>query len=223
LKYAISFDMIDTDMKIDTEKVVLLIEKRFQEVAELEGDLGVFPLTKENHLQVKTNKEKSDTFGEVFTPLWLVDSMLERISDYDWRNPDKITMDLCAGYGQFTVRMIRKKFNLLGKKFDISKFLQSYSSDVREQPATHWFAELQFSSCYKLLYIYSTKINLAIGDAKELVSLPDGARGIMVFNFSTKTWEDKTEEVQNFIGRPRKYSSENEQKFVEFMESLNGS
>jgi hypothetical protein len=217
------FDRMNTDMKIDTAKVVNLIEKRFQEVAELEGDLSIFPLTRENHLQVKTDKQKSDTFGEVFTPLWLVDSMLERISDYDWRNNDKITMDLCAGYGQFTVRMIRKKYNLLGVKFDISKFLQSYQSDVRKKPATHWFAELQLSSCYKLLYIYSTKINLAIGDAKELVSLPDGARGIMIFNSSTKVWEDHTEKVQEFIGRPRKYSKENEQKFVEFMESINES
>jgi hypothetical protein len=217
------FDRMNTDMKIDTAKVVNLIEKRFQEVAELEGDLSIFPLTRENHLQVKTNKEKSDTFGEVFTPLWLVDSMLERISDYDWRNNDKITMDLCAGYGQFTVRMIRKKYNLLGVKFDISKFLQSYQSDVRKKPATHWFAELQLSSCYKLLYIYSTKINLAIGDAKELVSLPDGARGIMIFNSATKLWEDHTEKVQEFFGRPKKYSKENEQKFVEFMESINES
>jgi len=217
------FDRINTDMKIDTAKVVNLIEKRFQEVAELEGDLSIFPLTRENHLQVKTDKQKSDTFGEVFTPLWLVDSMLERISDYDWRNNDKITMDLCAGYGQFTVRMIRKKYNLLGVKFDISKFLQSYPSDVKKKPATHWFAELQLSSCYKLLYIYSTKINLAIGDAKELVSLPDDARGIMVFNPSTKVWEDKTEQVQEFIGRPRKYSKDNEQKFIEFMESINES
>jgi len=219
----IFIDRMNTDMKIDTAKVVALIEKRFQEVAELEGDLSIFPLTRENHLQVKTDKEKSDTFGEVFTPLWLVDSMLERISDYDWRNPDKITMDLCAGYGQFTVRMIRKKFNLMGSKFDISKFLQSYPSDVRKTPATHWFAELQLSSCYKLLYIYSTKINLAIGDAKELVSLPDDARGIMVYNPVIKMWEDKTLEVQDFIGRPRKYSKENEQKFVEFMESINES
>jgi hypothetical protein len=217
------FDTMNTDMKIDTAKVVNLIEKRFQEVAELEGDLSIFPLTRENHLQVKTDKEKSDAFGEVFTPLWLVDSMLERISDYDWRNPDKITMDLCAGYGQFTVRMIRKKFNLMGSKFDISKFLQSYPSDVKKSPATHWFAELQLSSCYKLLYIYSTKINLAIGDAKELVSLPDDSRGIMVFNSSTKVWQDRTEQVQEFIGRPRKYSKDNEQKFVEFMESINES
>lgn len=217
------FDRMNTDMKIDTAKVVNLIEKRFQEVAELEGDLSIFPLTRENHLQVKTDKQKSNLFNEVFTPLWLVDSMLERVSDYDWRNPDKITMDLCAGYGQFTVRMIRKKFNLLGSKFDISKFLQSYPCDIRKKPATHWFAELQLSSCYKLLYIYSTKINLAIGDAKELDSLPDDARGIMYFNPFTKNWQDITVEVQSFIGRPRKYSKENEQKFVEFMESINES
>ena len=216
----IFIDRMNTDMKIDTAKVVTLIETRFKEVAELDGDLSIFPLNRENHLQVKTDKEKSDNFGEVFTPLWLVDSMLERISDFDWRNPDKMTLDLCAGYGQFTVRMIRKKFNLLGSNFDISKFLQSYPCDVRKKPATHWFAELQLSSCYKLLYIYSTKINLAIGDAKELASLPEDSRGIMVFNTTTKSWDNHTEQVQEFIGRPKKYSKDNEQQFVEFMESI---
>ena len=53
------FDRMNTDMKIDTAKVVNLIEKRFQEVAELEGDLSIFPLTRENHLQVKTDKQLS--------------------------------------------------------------------------------------------------------------------------------------------------------------------
>ena len=46
----------------------------------------LIPMPKEHHLQVSTNKSKSDTFGEVFTPIWLVDSMLERVSDYYWRN-----------------------------------------------------------------------------------------------------------------------------------------
>jgi hypothetical protein len=43
----------------------------------------------------------------------------------------------------------------------------------------------------------------------------------MVLNSSTKIWQDRTLEVQEFIGRPRKYSKDNEQKFVEFMESIN--
>jgi hypothetical protein len=77
-----------------TKTILQCIEQRFKDVANLDGDFSLMPMPKEYHLQVTTNKEKSDTFGEVFTPIWLVDSMLERVSDYDWRNSNKTTLDL---------------------------------------------------------------------------------------------------------------------------------
>ena len=191
-----------------TKTIIQCIEQRFKDVANLDGDFSLMPMPKEYHLQVTTNKEKSDSFGEVFTPIWLVDSMLERVSDYDWRNQNKITLDLCAGYGQFTVRMLRKKFSLMGNKFDILKFLFD----------THYFSELQLSSCYKLLHIYSCNINLFIGDSKELKSLPEDCSGIYYFN---KEWIECTEQVKEIFGEPlKKYSSKAEAEFVAEMEKL---
>lgn len=191
-----------------TKTIVETIEKRFKDVANLDGDFSLMPMPKEYHLQVTTNKEKSDTFGEVFTPIWLVDSMLERISDYDWRNENKTTLDLCAGYGQFTIRMIRKKFSLMGNKFDILKFLFD----------THHFAELQLSSCYKLLHIYSGNINLFIGDSKELKSLPEDCSGIYYYK---NGWHNCTEKVQELLGEPKKkYSAKLEADFVAEMEKF---
>ena len=191
-----------------TKTIVESIEKRFKDVANLDGDFSLMPMPKEYHLQVTTNKDKSDTFGEVFTPIWLVDSMLERVSDYDWRNGNKTTLDLCAGYGQFTIRMIRKKFSLMGNKFDILKFLFE----------KHYFSELQLSSCYKLLHIYSPNINLFIGDSKELKSLPENCSGIYYYN---KEWIECTEQVKEIFGNPKKkYSLEAEAKFVTEMEKL---
>ena len=191
-----------------TKTILQCIEQRFKDVANLDGDFSLMPMPKEYHLQVTTNKEKSDSFGEVFTPIWLVDSMLERVSDYDWRNQNKITLDLCAGYGQFTVRMLRKKFSLMGNKFDILKFLFD----------THYFSELQLSSCYKLLHIYSCNINLFIGDSKELKSLPEDCSGIYYFN---KEWIECTEQVKEIFGEPlKKYSSKSEAEFVAEMEKL---
>ena len=128
-------------------------EERFKEVTKLTGDLSVFPLTKETHLQVKTDKDKSDEFGEVFTPLWLVDEMLGRVSDFDWKLKKKTTMDLCAGYGQFTIRMLRKKYSLLGEDFNFKQFKNT----------THYFNEFQLSSSFKLLHIFGRAINLFIG------------------------------------------------------------
>jgi type I restriction-modification system DNA methylase subunit len=189
-------------------KIVESLELRFKDVANLEGDFSLMPMPKEYHLQVATDKAKSDSFGEVFTPIWLVDSMLERVSDYDWRNGNKVTLDLCAGYGQFTIRMIRKKFELLGEKFDIKSFLFE----------THYFSELQLSSCHKLLHIYSPNINLFIGDSKELKSLPENCSGIYYYN---KEWIECTEQVKEIFGKPlKKYSAKAEAEFVAEMEKL---
>lgn len=191
-----------------TKTIVETIEKRFKDVANLEGDFSLMPMPKEYHLQVTTNKEKSDTFGEVFTPIWLVDSMLERVSDYEWRNGNKTTLDLCAGYGQFTIRMIRKKFSLMGNKFDILKFLFE----------KHYFSELQLSSCYKLLHIYSCNINLFIGDSKELKSLPEDCSGIYYFKDG---WHSCTDKVKELMGEPKKkYLPNLEADFVAELEKF---
>lgn len=188
--------------RFTTEQILHTIEARFKDVAQLEGDFSLMPMPKENHLQVKTDKEKSDTFGEVFTPIWLVDQMLERVSDYEWRNKNKNTLDLCAGYGQFTIRMLRKKYALMGNKFDIKSFLFG----------THYFSELQLTSCFKLLHIYSPKINLFIGDSKELKSLPENCSGIYIYKDG---WKECTEEIKQLFGNPKyTYSQKAEEKFV---------
>jgi hypothetical protein len=206
--------------KIPASKIIPFIEQRFLQIANLDGDIDTFPLLRDNHLQVSTDKDKSDKFGEVFTPLWLVDEMLQRVSDYDWKNPKKRTLDLCAGYGQFTIRMLRKKFSLLGDDFDVYKFLKSYPDDVRKEPATHSFSELQLSSCYKLLFIFSTRINLFIGDSKYLPLLPDDARGIWFYCTKKKTWVECTQAVMDVFGNPSKYSESREKQFIEKFEEM---
>lgn len=160
------------------------IERRFLEVAQLEGDLSQFPLTKQSHLQVATNKTKSDTFGEVFTPLWLVDDMLLKTS-LDSHICANSTLDLCAGYGQFTVRMIRFLKNSL-PNFTLEEFFNK-----------HWVSELQKESCYKLLYIFGKNLNIAIGDSRYLPSLKDGVKGVWVHD--GKKWLNRTAATHKMI------------------------
>ena len=161
-----------------------LIESKFLESTNLNIDLSIYPLIKndEQH-QVITNKEKSDKHGEVFTPLWLVDEMLER---YDcWEDQEKTTEDLCSGYGQFTIRMLRKKYAVLGEKFDIDKFLKE----------THLFSEIQPSSCFRLLYVFGTDIRLLMGDVMQRAKLSDEAEtGICVLVGAE--WQDKTNKIK---------------------------
>lgn len=186
-----------------TKIILETIEDRFKDVANLDGDLSLVPMPKKYHLQPSTNKQKSDVFGEVFTPIWLVDRMVERISDYDWRNSNLQTGDFCAGFGQFTIRILRKKYSLLNESFDIKKFLFN----------THYFSELQISSCYKLIHIFSPKITLYIGDSKKLQLLTDKPRGI--YYFTENNWIDITDFVKELFGNPKKkYSLDKENKFV---------
>jgi len=207
--------MTEVMNKQQASTVIPFIESRFLQVAQLEGDIALFPLTKENHLQVTTDKDKSNKFGEVFTPLWLVDEMITRKSDYDWKNPNLTTLDLCAGYGQFTIRMLRKKFSVLGDDFDVYKFLKSYPDEIRKKPATHSFSELQLSSAYKLLFIFGTRINLFIGDSTMLNILPDYTKGIWFYCNKSKDWIEWTDKVMEWVGSPSKYNIKRETKFVE--------
>jgi len=164
----------------EQEKLLSQIENRFLEVAGFKGDLTVASITKDNNMQVAVNKEKSDLHGEVFTPLWLVDKMLDRVSPAEWKCLTRTTFDLCSGYGQFTVRMLRRRYSYLGERLNISRMLSEY----------HLFAEIQPSSCFRLLYVFGTDIRLLIGDVSKMGELPDNAeQGIWVYE---KRWLDRT-------------------------------
>jgi len=133
------------------------IEKRFLEISGLKCDLSKFPLKPDDiKNNIKINKDKSNQFGEVFTPLWLVDKMILK-SGIEKLQESKSTLDLCAGWGQFTIRMIRALANY-DKDFDVYKWLKE----------NHTFIELQPESAYKLLKIFGIDINLFIGDALKI-------------------------------------------------------
>lgn len=137
-------------------KTVEEMEKRFLEVSGLDLDLSVFPLDESTNSQMKVDKEKSDQFGEVFTPLWLVDKMILK-AGVKKLHESKSTLDLCAGYGQFTIRMIRSLANY-DPDFDVLRWLKE----------NHTFIELQLESAYKILYVFGTDINLLIGDSLKI-------------------------------------------------------
>lgn len=133
------------------------IEKRFLEVSGILCDMTKFPLCESDITNnIKIDKEKSNKYGEVFTPLWLVDKMILK-STVEKLHKSESTLDLCAGWGQFTIRMIRALANY-DKNFDVNKWLIE----------NHTFIEMQLESSYKLLYIFGIDINLLIGDALEI-------------------------------------------------------
>ena len=153
------------------------IETRFKEVANLKNiDLTKSLIRKADYpiQQVKTRKEKSKEFGEVFTPLFLVDIMIHmKIKDI---NPQSKTCDLCAGYGQFTIRLMRILYNKF--KMDVEEWLKN----------VHTFTELQMESCAKLVYIFGPDINLYAGDSLQLNYSDEKDQGILFFDEENKKW-----------------------------------
>ena len=153
-------------------------ENRFKEISGIDVDLTKNLIKKIdfNVQQTKTNKQKSDEFGEVFTPLYLVDLMIEL--KFPILTSTSTTCDLCAGYGQFTIRLMRKLYNHL--HINVEEWLEKY----------HTFTELQFESCAKLVYIFGSKINLYAGDSRNLKYARTNESGILFFNEKEKRWEN---------------------------------
>lgn len=195
------------------ESVLRLMEQRFKIVSSLAGDISKYPVYKEDDVHFATDKEKARSFAEVFTPLYMVDEMLNVIPD-GGMDLESTQLDLCSGYGQFTVRMLRKFYETYGEEFNIKKYLLY----------KHYFSELQISSCYKLLWTFSTHINLAIGDCLHLSKLPRNWRGIWHYVEAIDSWVEVTGFVKalkkKVSGRCTDYKLEHEQDFVRAYESF---
>ena len=169
------------------EEFLLEAERRFKEFAELEEDLSVYPMHQAVS-NITTNKAKSKEFSEVFTPLWLVDQMIDQVQ---FESAKITTLDLCAGYGQFSIRLMRKFYENFAD-FNAAKFLKQ----------THAFSELQLSSCFKLFNIFGVDINLFIGDSTYLNKLPTNATGIWLYVEEYGYWVRVTETIKKIL-QPR--------------------
>lgn len=165
---------------------ILEYERRFKEITGLDQDLSVFPITELAKFPIR--KELSKSHGEVFTPPSIVDKMLLTSKP----KCDAFNLDLCAGRGQFTIRMLRK-FTLECSNFSIKDYLKKY----------HWFNEMNEESCREILSVFGVDINLAVGPAQELRSYPmeiDGIwkRGIYKFHEFDGSWK-KVDENLNYV------------------------
>lgn len=187
------------------------IEDRFKEKAKINADLSIFPLKESSELQTQVDKEKSRNHGEVLTPLWLVDKMIESVSE--GLLAAKTTHDLCSSWGQFTVRMMRFLKN--------NKELFSTSGFLKK----HAFTEYQLESVYKLFLIFGEKINVYIGDACKLSKLKREDVNNGIYMYAHSKWENVTDDVKGIFKSMREVDFEKlgkspEEVFVEKMELL---
>ena len=159
------------------------IEARFKEITGLDNtiNLSIFPITEHISFPIRNDNKKSH--GEVFTPIEIVDKMILLSNP----NPIKYNLDLCAGRGQFTIRILRKFYND-NNNFDIYNYLTKF----------HWFNELNKSSAEELIYIFGNKINLAIGPSQELNTYPIDENKIWkygIINWNINRWIEQDENI----------------------------
>lgn len=114
------------------------IEENFLKISNLNLDLTIFPIKQVKDTQAITTKEKSKEHGQVFTPIWLIDKMIIKSLKNRKKLLPKTFLDLCAGYGQFSIRWLRclnKIYSKHNKEFDVEQILQNQI----------FFSELQLS------------------------------------------------------------------------------
>ena len=67
------------------------------------------------------SKEKSDSFGEVFTPKILIEKMISKSVDLeaiDWKNPDLKLLDYCSGNGNISSVYLETLMESLSDKIE---------------------------------------------------------------------------------------------------------
>lgn len=122
-------------------------------------------------------------------------------------------IDVGAGKSQFMIREIRRRFQL-NKSFKLKKFITEEA----------FFCEIQLDSCYDIIRIYGTDINLWIGDAKKLHLLPSIARGFWVYIESSNWWVPLTLTIKDLIfqGNVEKRVISSKEDFVVKLQQIIG-
>src|SRR3989339_1656952 len=69
---------------------------------------------------IKSRKRVAD-HGEVFTPAWMVDAMLDRVKDESERI-DSLFLEPACGSGNFLVRVLQRKLAAVELKYGKSDF-----------------------------------------------------------------------------------------------------
>ncbi len=76
--------------------------------------------------QIKSKKRVAD-HGEVFTPLWMVEAMLDLVKDETERIDSRFLEPAC-GSGNFLVRVLQRKLAAVELKFAKSEFVKQHYS-----------------------------------------------------------------------------------------------
>ena len=113
-------------------------------------------------------KEKSDEFGEVFTPFSLISDMLDLVKEEDWSNPETTFYDPCAGKGNFPILIIERLFE--GLKGVIPDEQKRINHILRNQLFMTEYQEDSYEETKRILSRFGVVLNFKLGNALEIFS-----------------------------------------------------
>lgn len=64
-----------------------------------------------NNKDIERDQDRIDNTGEVFTPKWMVDKMLDDLPKEIWSDPDKIFLEPSCGDGNFLIEILHRLMN----------------------------------------------------------------------------------------------------------------
>lgn len=88
----------------------------------------------------KTKKERIQKYGEVFTPLWMVEQMCDALDAENGGEafmPEKTFLEPTCGDGVFVLEILRRKFRRCRRRSDYTEALLSvWAMDIQERNVT---------------------------------------------------------------------------------------
>ena len=111
-------------------------------------------------------KEKSDDFGEVFTPYHLISDMLDLVKEEDWSNPETTFYDPCAGKGNFPILIIERLFK--GLEEVITNEEERLEHILSKQLFMTEYQESSYQETKELFSRFGVDLNFKLGNALEI-------------------------------------------------------
>jgi hypothetical protein len=112
--------------------------------------------------ELKVRQDEKKKFGEVFTPVSLIDEMLKRLPLHVWENPNYKWLDPAAGIGNFPMMVYR------GLMIGLEKAIPGL--DTRSEHIIRnmlYMVEVNRTSCVKIEQTFGTAANLICGSIIE--------------------------------------------------------
>ena len=113
------------------------------------------------------SKNKSDSFGEVFTPPELINEMLDKLPSDTWTDKTKTFFDPCAGKGNFPIEVIKRLFKGLENQIpNEEKRLkhivenQIFMAELQDDSADFIREHFQFGRGYKVNLYHGNSLNM---------------------------------------------------------------